>query len=115
MKTRFEHRFVETDLTQRQWEPDTSIDTVLAELEKYKTYYDAEYVLFEDVFYRNWLYCAGCAPPDGLIFEWGELEKLLDIQKAGNIIDLWVLNDDPKKFTINCPNLDGLFPKKGAY
>ena len=111
---RFRHRFIEPDLTKNQWELDISIDDQMKEIEKYITY-SGEEPIFENFVYSHRFYCAATAPFMHLGFEYEDLQKLLDSACAGDIIDIWMLTDNPKKFTLNCPNFDGLFPKKGAY
>lgn len=121
MKTRFSHRFQETpeSLKTREWVLNTSIDDVIKELEsKYRTIVtekDKQYDLFEDFMVKHWFYCSASAPTMNLGFEWQDLERKINTARAGDIIEIWILTEDPKYFKFKCPNQDGLFPNKGAY
>lgn len=112
LKNRFNHRFNEPDLTQRNWVENTSIDEGLAKLEALIE----GNILLEEIYIRHWLYCAGSSPCDRTTFETEDLVKELDSASAGDIIQIWKLVDtQPEYIELKCPNQDGLFPTKGAY
>lgn len=124
-QTRFEHRFNETDLTQRNWVEDLSIDSVFEELKKEFIHYKntGKDDWFADLLVRQHFYCSATAPYDMYVFEYSDLEEILNSVKAGDILEIWSLIDKPKYYRVNCPkyyrvncpNKDGLFPTKGAY
>ena len=87
----------------------------MKEIEKYITWYDGTTPIFEDFCYKHYFYCMSTAPFMKFGYQYDDLQNLLNSACAGDIIEIWILNDNPKKFTLNCPNFDGLFPKKGAY
>ena len=112
LKNRFNHRFNEPDLTQRNWVENTSIDEGLAKLEALIE----GNILLEELYIRHWLYCGGSSPCDRTTFETEDLVKELDSASAGDIIQIWKLVDtQPEYIELRCPNQDGLFPTKGAY
>lgn len=111
-KNRFEHRFNEPDLTQRNWVEDTSIDEGLASL---NALIDGT-IIIEELYIRHWFYCASCSPCDLATFVTKDLVKVLDSASAGDMIQIWTLSDtQPEYIELKCPNQDGLFPTKGAY
>lgn len=108
---RFVHRFEESDLTQRQWEPDNSFD------ENLKSFIENEVIYYDDGFYCNelfvryWFYC--CALSERLsVNDLEEFKTILDRCKAGDILEIWSLTENPKHYILNCPNQNGLFPTK---
>ena len=112
LKNRFDHRFSEPDLTQRNWVENIDIDDELAKLE---ALIEGD-IIVEELYIRHWLYCAACSPLDETTFETEYLVKELDSASAGDIIQIWTLSDtQPQYIELRCPNQDGLFPTKGAY
>jgi len=112
LKNRFEHRFNEPDLTQRNWVENTSIDEGLAKLEALIV----GDIIVEELYIRHWLYCASCSPCDRTTFNTEDLIKEFDSASAGDMIQIWTLTDtQPEYIELRCPNQDGLFPTKGAY
>jgi hypothetical protein len=112
LKTIFNHRFDEPDLTKRNWVENTSIDE---ELKKLESLFEGE-IIVEELYIRHWLYCAASSPSDQVTFEIQDLVKELDSASAGDMIQIWTLSDtQPEYIELRCPNQDGLFPTKGAY
>lgn len=111
---RFKHRFEEPDLTQRQWELDNSFDENLKSLIENEVYYYEGFDSYE-LFVRHWFYCSATAPFHETCFDLEEFRVILDKCKAGDILEIWSLTETPKYYMLNCPNQNGLFPKKGSH
>lgn len=112
---RFGHRFEETEksLKNREWVKNTKIDKVLKQILDECIYYDCE--LYCDLYLRHHFYCAATAPHSFEVWDFEKLKRALEGASAGDFIEVWSLTNDPKYYIINCPNKDGLFPKKGSY
>lgn len=114
IKNRFEHRFEETDLTQRQWELDTSFDeTLKALIQNEYFYYDGFHC--NELYIRHHFYCAATAPYDEVCGDCETFKNNIASCKAGDYLEIWSLTETPKYYILNCPNENGLFPKKGSY
>jgi hypothetical protein len=111
---RFHHLFTEPDLSIHQWEPNVSFDEEFSRLKQYLSTVD-DTDIFEDFFCKHWLYCAATAPIWTMGSEWEEFMALLGKANAGDIIEVWTLNEKPEYFCLKCPDENGLFPKRGAY
>jgi hypothetical protein len=84
LKTRFNHRFNEPDLTKRNWVENASIDEGLAKLEALIV----EDILLKEIYIRHWLYCASCSPCDRTTFNTEDLIKEFDSASAGDMIQI---------------------------
>lgn len=113
LKNRFERRYNNDN---REWIDDTSIDEILEEIKQIQLFYYDGWCLTDD-WYVTWcFYCCGSAPLSKVVFEFHQFTDILDKCRAGDIIQIWILSEEePKYYRINCPDVDGLFPKNGAY
>jgi hypothetical protein len=75
-------------------------------------YVDAE--LYCDLYVRHHFYCAATALFDFPVTNFDEFHAMLKNAKAGDFFEVWTLSETPNYFVINCPNEQGMFPKKGS-
>jgi hypothetical protein len=110
---RFEHRWVEADLTKRNWIQDPTFNDNLFYFEKNELDENGE--LSEDLVVKHYFYCCATTPFTTLVYEVEDLMKIFGSALAGDIIEVWSLSSNPQHYIFRCPNKDGLFPTNGAY
>lgn len=116
IQTSFDRRYGDDG---RDWKHDPTLNDSVEKLIKCFTEYvydkDTD-VFMDEIFARHHLYCCASSPYDTVLFEYEHLTQLFQRCKAGDILSLWVLDEDnPRYIRFNCCDKDGLFPTNGAY
>lgn len=122
LKTRFEPNFDNKNIKVKQ---DISIDEILNNISKTTIiavlrdgsteFLNEQDVFVDNLFIKNWFYKEASSPSEEVISEVSELQDILKQQKAGNILEIWVLSENPKYFIFTCPDENGMVPVRGSY
>jgi hypothetical protein len=71
----------------------------------------------EDWFFviKTWFYKSACAPFMQFCYSFEDLKEEVEKACAGDIIEVWFVNESNRQFSLKLPDENNMIPEKGAY